>query len=225
MTTINGYGEDALTMWALSQRIGRILEQLHDDTAPSEAVVFYRPSGGRGERWWKKRGARSLIGEFDAIIGTAAGVYLVEAKWVRPGQSDPSAEQVQLDRHTRFRTYLELWRQTTPGSWGAFLATAGAEFQQRHPEWELAYGEVSAASMEFLLRRLDPCGDVVTDVLLIIEAELGCATGTPPRPRRARWSRGGAPPLEWSGFVRVCIPFTPVVGGTHFFDTQIVLPP
>ncbi len=57
MTTIIGYGEDALTMWALSYSMGEILRQLDDDTAPSEAVVFYRPSGGRGELWWKARRA------------------------------------------------------------------------------------------------------------------------------------------------------------------------
>ena len=77
---ILGYGEDALTFHALSTGFTELLRNLGDDTDPAAAVRFFRPSLGR-------RGAapdgkpRSEFGEFDAIIGTARAVYLVEAKW------------------------------------------------------------------------------------------------------------------------------------------------
>ena len=35
-----GYGEDALTLWALHERLGELLRQLGDSTPPGETVVF-----------------------------------------------------------------------------------------------------------------------------------------------------------------------------------------
>jgi hypothetical protein len=57
-----GYGEDALTLWALTNKLPTILEKLRDNSAPSECEVLFRPSFGR-------RGGEinAQFGEFDFI--------------------------------------------------------------------------------------------------------------------------------------------------------------
>ena len=42
-----GYGEDALTLWALQNRLIQILDFLDDPSGPPECKVFFRPSFGR----------------------------------------------------------------------------------------------------------------------------------------------------------------------------------
>lgn len=217
MTPIIGYGEDALTMWALSRRMGEILHQLKDHSPPHDAVVFYRPSCGRGERWWKKRGVRSLFGEFDAIIGTKTGVYLVEAKWSRPGNRNPKPGDGQLERHRIFHSYLILRRKDTAMEWDAFVESAAPDFARAHPGWRLAHGAVSVSSIKVLLERLLCCGPAVTDVLLLIEAS---SASTPATPRARRSSRRTGPD-RWPKFARVVITFPQLHAGTDFFDTQI----
>jgi hypothetical protein len=70
-----GYGEDALTFWALTRRLGEILAPFGDTPAQTIAV-FFRPSFGRRSSTSKlnptQRG--SQFGEFDGIIATKRGV-------------------------------------------------------------------------------------------------------------------------------------------------------
>jgi hypothetical protein len=63
MVGIMGYGEDALTLWALKHQTAEILREFEDKTAPSDCLIFYLPSfGGNG-------GTKSAeFGEFDAIL-------------------------------------------------------------------------------------------------------------------------------------------------------------
>jgi len=80
MTTFLGYGEDALTLHALSTGLPGILRRLGDDSDPNSSLVFFRSSFGR--RGPGPNGPESRqFGEFDAIIGTPSAVYLCKAKW------------------------------------------------------------------------------------------------------------------------------------------------
>src|SRR5437667_8731055 len=81
MGTFLGYGEDALTLWALSSKLSSLLSAFGDQTPISETIVFYRPSFGRGQQQRGVRTAKAEFGEFDAIVGTRERVYPIEAKW------------------------------------------------------------------------------------------------------------------------------------------------
>src|SRR5688500_220649 len=109
-----GYGEDALTLHALTKGLPGVFRQLGDDTDPGKAVIFYRPSFGRRS----SAGApRSEFGEFDAIIGTARAVYPVEAKWSASGKLDGqelTLRPEQLRRHQAFRLFFDEWRRDRP---------------------------------------------------------------------------------------------------------------
>ncbi len=47
MSRLIGYGEDALTYWAITSRLGEILQILGDKSALTNVTVIYRPSFGR----------------------------------------------------------------------------------------------------------------------------------------------------------------------------------
>lgn len=72
MTKIMGYGEDALTIWALKNKLSIILGAFNDQTDPKDCLVFYRPSFGRSG------GSGSAeFGEFDAIVASKQKIYLI----------------------------------------------------------------------------------------------------------------------------------------------------
>ena len=75
MAVIFGYGEDAITHWALTHELGRVMNQLGDASETDDCYIFYRPSFGRGGK------SKSLFGEFDAIMVTPLCTYLIESKW------------------------------------------------------------------------------------------------------------------------------------------------
>jgi hypothetical protein len=102
-----GYGEDALTLWALTSRRRDVLMALGDKANPEGCTVIYRPSFGR-----KGGPTSSQFGEFDFILGTPTALYLGEAKW------DKSPELIerpirlrdeQLERHKVFEAYYRVW--------------------------------------------------------------------------------------------------------------------
>ena len=71
-----GYGEDALTLWALKKQLTKILGTFKDSTDMVDCLVFYRPSFGRSG------GPNSAeFGEFDAIVASKERIYLIESKW------------------------------------------------------------------------------------------------------------------------------------------------
>ena len=78
---IIGYGEDALTLWAMKKRLDFILDKLNDPTDPDNCKVFFRPSFGR------RGGPKSSeFGEFDFILLSIKRVYLGESKWERSSE-------------------------------------------------------------------------------------------------------------------------------------------
>ncbi|HNT06595.1 MAG TPA: hypothetical protein PKJ21_10515 [Anaerolineae bacterium] len=106
MVRILGYGEDALTFWALSRRLDHLLTNLGDSTPPSDCLAFFRPSFGR------RGGAGSAqFGEFDWILLTRAYLYLGESKWDKSSEKLVDRELLlrdeQLERHEAFRFYLK----------------------------------------------------------------------------------------------------------------------
>jgi hypothetical protein len=164
---ILGYGEDALTFHALSSGFGDLLKSLDDTSDPAAAIRFFRPSFGR--RGTAKGGKpRSEFGEFDAIIGTAQAVYLVEAKWSSSGElrgTDLTLRPEQIRRHKAFRVYLTA-RRAYPGlSWPAF-ADAVRPALLAHEIVPPNEGTTLAKNLAFVLDRLSGCGDQIVDVLL-----------------------------------------------------------
>ena len=112
-----GYGEDSLTLWAVTSQLAQVLDQLHDDTDPCMCTVFYRPSFGRGD----------LIGEFDAIIIGAKIAYLIESKW---DQSRMPVNVLQLNhtqhrRHQILRWFHRMWHHEP---WNQFIDQFDREF-------------------------------------------------------------------------------------------------
>ncbi len=105
MVGIIGYGEDALTFWALKNRLAEILGKLGDESKQSDCTVFYRPSFGRG-------GSRTAnFGEFDGIVSTKTCVYLIESKWEGSAKSSKKVwlSKAQLNRHAIFKEYFDKW--------------------------------------------------------------------------------------------------------------------
>lgn len=76
MFRIFGYGEDALTLWALKQHTSKILNEYQDKTPISDCLIFYRPSFGR-----HSKANSSVFGEFDSILTSRENIYLIESKW------------------------------------------------------------------------------------------------------------------------------------------------
>src|SRR5262245_23714256 len=122
------YGEDALSFWALTRRTSEFLGQINDQSATADTVLYFRPSCGRqGSNPVLPGGTAdsSQFGEFDALLGTPVGVYLIEAKWSRSSEIDRGAiilRTEQVLRHQLFRAYLAAWRPNNPASWDAFHA-------------------------------------------------------------------------------------------------------
>jgi len=120
---ILGYGEDALTLWAIKNKLDVILEAVEDSSDPSMRQVFFRPSFGR-------RGGDSSpqFGEFDFIILTKDRLYLGESKWVRSSEKlkDGVLElrDEQKRRHEVFKFYVEQWAFGSHSSWCEFADKA-----------------------------------------------------------------------------------------------------
>jgi hypothetical protein len=111
---IIGYGEDALTYWAISLGLPKLLSCLFADEPSNLAraencLVFYRPSFGRGNGF----------GEFDAILVTPGTVFLIESKWHPPNQKVPAnvdvkLRQAQVNRHKTWKGHWDNWRGDSP---------------------------------------------------------------------------------------------------------------
>jgi hypothetical protein len=185
---LHGYGEDALTLLALTSRLPEFLSALHDPSDLSQAIVLYRPSFGRS-------GKASPFGEFDGIVGTPAAVYLIESKWSRSAEAwQPRMDlrPEQLRRHQIFRWYLERWRQANPRDWNTFAdALAREQFASAFSGKGMPPTEsILAQSLEYTLSLLAHCGPV-RNVLLY------CDIDGRPCPTNA----------AGFGFTRVCMHF------------------
>jgi hypothetical protein len=118
MSDILGYGEDALTLWALKNCLKQVLVIFNDNTNPKDCLIFYRPSfgrsGGKGN---------SEFGEFDAIVASREKYYLMESKWDNHSKYEKESlilREEQLLRHEVFTWYLFNWGTKYSGNWGLF---------------------------------------------------------------------------------------------------------
>lgn len=158
MCNIFGYGEDALTFWALKDRLTDILKALKDQNAPSDCLVFFRPSFGR-------RGGTGTaeFGEFDAILVTSKSVYLVESKWDGLTRWDEGARillgDAQKLRHQVFSWYLMHWDAKYSSDWRSFTRDYNTEFQSRFDKKLARAGRLLAQNLEIILMRINEhCG-------------------------------------------------------------------
>ncbi len=123
-----GYGEDALTLWALARRTDEILGKLGDKSSPDSCTLLFRPSFGR-------RGGpkSSQFGEFDFILATPFCLHLGESKW---DQSPEVIEDViplrdeQIERHRVFTAYYQVWISSEEWTWKDYLAACEGRFRE-----------------------------------------------------------------------------------------------
>ena len=127
---ILAYEEDALTFWALQNKLPLILRALQDSSLPSQCDVFFKPSFGRGggER-------NSQFGEFAFILLTEHCVYLGASKWDQSSEKIVDGvltirEEQQL-RHWMFKFCIEEWVYGPHSNWQEFVETAGPNLQKR----------------------------------------------------------------------------------------------
>ncbi len=127
---ILAYEEDALTFWALQNKLPHILHTLQDSSLPSQCDIFFRPSFGRGG---SDRG--SHFGEFAFILLTENCVYLGESKWDKSSEKIVDGvltlrEEQQL-RHWMFQFCIEEWAYGGYSNWREFVETAGPNLQKK----------------------------------------------------------------------------------------------
>jgi len=154
MNEILGYGEDAFTIRALKRRTSEILKKLHDQTDPSDCLIFFRPSFGR-----RAGKGRAEFGEFDAIVASPQNIYLIESKWDKSSENKNDKiklAEAQIRRHKIFSWYLENWdRQKYSNSWGGFESDFQSNFAKRCPDRKMApTGSRLAKDLEFVLNKL-----------------------------------------------------------------------
>ncbi len=182
---IIGYGEDALTLWVLTERTEEVLSCLSDNCPFDELLVFFRPSFGRRGSLPTESGATadsSQFGEFDAILGTPSCVYLIETKWSRSRECSGgtiSLRREQILRHNVFRAYRSAWQSLgADPTWNSLL--------DRH-EGKLAVGDIFypiapsgsqlAKNLESVLNGLRGCGEDMRDVIVCVNIH---SSRTPP---------------------------------------------
>lgn len=156
MNEIFGYGEDALTLWALKRHVSTILNHFKDSSSHSDCLVFYRPSFGRHA----KENA-SVFGEFDAIIASPRNIYLVESKWdnlVESKKDEFVIRREQLTRHQIFTWYLTHWKKKYSDKWIDFIQEQQSAFNFGQKTIAPA-DSLLARNLEFVLDKLlERCG-------------------------------------------------------------------
>jgi len=147
-----GYGEDALTLWALKNRLDVILQAVDDSSAPSTCQVFFRPSFGRsgGEH-------SPQFGEFDFIILSKIHMYLGESKWVRSSEKFQDGvlelRDEQKLRHKLFEFYVKEWAFGRYSSWREFTDKATAKLRLSGIAKTVApEGSLLASNLQTVLR-------------------------------------------------------------------------
>jgi hypothetical protein len=176
---ILGYGEDAITYWALTHRLEAILEKLKDSTNASKCLVFYRPSFGRAGKTKGKNGnlpRGPQFGEFDAIIATPQAIYLIESKWNKSSRKRKEkyrVEKRQRWRHQVMTAYILQWLQAVPAydSWDNFLRDCSEkQFDLLGRKYNLPKSKSRLAhNLELILNMMRGYGPSVTNVLLYLK--------------------------------------------------------
>lgn len=174
------YGEDALTYWAIRERLDVILTQLGDESDPYDATVFYRPSFGRRTSY-DPDSPRAEFGEFDAIVATSRAIYPVEAKWYASQEVDGTkitVKRKQVIRHSVFAWYFRKYVDFEV-SWEYFVEKYDSTFRAVFPGKKLApHGSVLADNIQFVLRKLYSFDSEIIDVLLYLHPQDAPATIT-----------------------------------------------
>jgi len=152
---ILGYGEDALTLWALKQHMPKILGKFKDKTSLSECIAFYRPSFGRRGK------GNSIFGEFDAIIASKQSIYLIESKWDNHNKfsnKEFPLEDHQVLRHQIFTWYLTHWSKKYSGNWQSFRDENQTYFSFLNKSMAPS-GSLLARNLEYILKKIhEHCG-------------------------------------------------------------------
>lgn len=162
MNKVFGYGEDALTLWALKKKISEILEKLNDQSLPSDCLIFFRPSFGRsgGKRSAEER--RAEFGEFDAILASSENVYLIESKWDNLSQN--KKDKIELNeeqalRHRIFSWYFMNWSAQRYCNWEEFSNAVQDKFASNFPAKRIAPKKsILAGNLKFVLKELHEHG-------------------------------------------------------------------
>lgn len=94
---IHCYGEDAITLWALTNGLPELKSAFQHAREDNQfKLIFYRPSFGRGNGF----------GEFDLILLTNT-IWLVEAKIARNPKIKINLSDAQIERHEIFKKLIE----------------------------------------------------------------------------------------------------------------------
>lgn len=165
MARVIGYGEDALTYWALAEKLERILQELEDKSNPSDCLVIYRPSFGR-----RGGSSRAEFGEFDAILATPHSIYLIESKWDGSSKIKDDIiklQKVQVDRHRIFIWYFKHWSKEDFQSWSSFVKRYKSEFSNEFNGKKIApLGSKLSRNLEYVINQLHICSKQISNVLL-----------------------------------------------------------
>ena len=178
-----GYGEDTLTLYAMTKGLRVFLDQLYDTTPTDEAVVYFRPSFGR--RSPNPNATQSVFGEFDAIVATRSAIYLVEGKWSGSAELQDATltvADVQRRRHKVFRWDHKHWKEKMPSSWAHFRAQTKEAFEDAFPGLTIpTAGTKLAKNLEFVLSGVCQRDVPLVDVLLFSTVHLNvCPTAINP---------------------------------------------
>jgi len=159
------YGEDAMTLYALTKGKKRFLELLPDYEESDRDLFFYRPSFGRGGP------AAQGFGEFDAIIASKSHIYLIESKWQR---ENTTKEEFKLDapqvfRHVIFQWIYKQWnawkqqkKKNAEEKWSNFTECKKCDYQNHLKTFHDAYeskplptaGKLLAENLQCVLKKL-----------------------------------------------------------------------
>lgn len=170
MPLVVGYGEDALTYWALKEKLGSILEELEDHSAQKNCFVLYRPSFGRGKRLRRPTDRKAEFGEFDAILVTPQSTYLIESKWDNLSEREKVVIRlrgVQELRHRIFAWYCEKWNVRS--GWKEFVERHKDEFEDEFGKFQRKIAppkSLLSENLKYVLDQLRPLGKEIKNVLL-----------------------------------------------------------
>ena len=153
MDKMFGYGEDAFTLWALKHHTSDILKWFQDQTAPSDCLIFYRPSFGRSGGQ-----GSAEFGEFDAILVSSENIYLIESKWdnfSRFKNDEIPLRPEQKIRHRIFSWYVTHWDKKYSSNWESFVKEQMDDFEKEFKKRRIApTGSLLAINLEFILTML-----------------------------------------------------------------------
>lgn len=170
---IYAYGEDALTLWAIQNKLSEILVSLRDPSSLEQCQAFFRPSFGRSGGDYSAQ-----FGEFDFLLLTVANLYLGESKWDRSSERVEGGilglRREQQLRHDLFKFYLEEWAYGGYSDWPQFELQAKPKLEAKGiPKPIAPSGSLLASNLQTVLRVIKEHYDnppTVRNVLLYLHS-------------------------------------------------------